>query len=180
MKKNLLIALMLVFANICFAQNTQQTKPQDGPPCNIASLRGFNLKMVEPLMINKVKHNLIFVATNVPSNKNAVQNIFLAPNNFTGINEKGKQHLVYPAEVRKLVYHNLGDDSKSFCGLITVENVYDNEGRIKGLKYKETVVPDEIAQKIIDLIANDTKWTNKTHIMFYETPDKNLLPTQIR
>lgn len=177
MKKNLLIALMLVFANICFAQNTQQTKV---PVTQIPALYAHKIKDVTTFKTKGQNYNLIFTTVADHPKENNVRFVYIAPDNFTGEANNEKRNIIYPPEVRKLIYHNLGDDNKSFCGVITREDTYNQKGIYIGKKYKETVVPDEIAQKIMDLIANDTQWTNKTDIMFYETPDKNLFPTQIR
>jgi hypothetical protein len=77
-----------------------------------------------------------------------------------------KKQINDPAWVIGLVYHNLGA-GKDFCSIITSET-YKENNTYKILE-REIKVDDETAQLLIDLIAGDTKWKNKSEIKFYET-----------
>ena len=51
-------------------------------------------------------------------------------------------------------------------------------GQISHVEY-EYKLDDTSAQKIIDLIAGDSKWTNRTNIKFSETTSPNVAPPKV-
>lgn len=82
----------------------------------------------------------------------------------------------HPPRVYKLMYHNIGRD-KEFCGVITKEDLLDENGQyISGIE-KEIRLDDDTAQKLIDLVTNHSKWKNNTFIKICETKSERLFPT---
>ena len=82
----------------------------------------------------------------------------------------------HPPKVFKLMYHNIGKD-KEFCGVITKEDLLDENGQyISGIE-KEIRLDDDTAQKLIDLVTNHSKWKNNTFIKICETKSERLFPT---
>lgn len=82
---------------------------------------------------------------------------------------KGSSDVDLPI-VRELVYHDLGPE-KEFCGIKILETIKNKKtGKLYLVKY-ENRLDDASAQKIIDLLAGDSKWINRTNIKFSETTD---------
>ena len=91
-------------------------------------------------------------------------------------NYKGQREVksLNPPQVVKLVYHDTGKDSE-FCGVVVRENHYTSKGEFYNLD-KEIMLTDNAANQIIDLLAGDSKWSNKTSIEYSTTTSPNLLP----
>ena len=84
-----------------------------------------------------------------------------------------KESLDMPPYVQELVYHDLGE-GKEFCGIKLYKEIKNkNTGKVSHVKY-EYKLDDDSAQKIIDLIAGDSKWTNRTDIEFSETTNPSV------
>ena len=82
----------------------------------------------------------------------------------------------HPPRVYKLMYHNIGKD-KEFCGVITKEDLLDENGQYIGGIEKEIRLDDGTAQKLIDLITNHSNWKNSTFIKICETKSERQYPT---
>lgn len=144
-----------------------------GIPYNYKGLASQNIKKVIKTKVNGKNYNIIFTDSKImivngnvtlaDPKDNGVQSVFIAPEDY-------EDNVAYePPRVINLIYHNLGDDSKSFCGVRVTEDVYDEEKREHGILKSEIIIPDEAAQEILDLISNYTTFKNKTHIRFLET-----------
>lgn len=83
-----------------------------------------------------------------------------------------------PATVRELIYHDLGS-GKEFCGIKVIESITNKKTGKLYVVTRETKLDDASAQKIIDLLAGDSKWTNRTGIEFSETTSPRLLDFKI-
>lgn len=83
-----------------------------------------------------------------------------------------------PATVCELIYHDLGS-GKEFCGIKVIESITNKKTGKLYVVTRETKIDDASAQKIIDLLAGDSKWTNRTGIEFSETTSPRLLDFKI-
>lgn len=99
---------------------------------------------------------------------NDVERIYMIPDGYKTNSSKT------PAQVTKLVYHNIGKD-KEYCGIIVHEDIYDGEtsngvlGEYKGTLVNEYRLPDEVANTIIRMMSGNSNLNNKTPIKFVET-----------
>ena len=89
-----------------------------------------------------------------------------------------KNSLKLPPSIQELVYHDLGP-GEEFCGVKLYKKIKNKKsGQISHVEY-EYKLDDTSAQKIIDLIAGDSKWTNRTNIKFSETTSPNVAPPKV-
>lgn len=89
-----------------------------------------------------------------------------------------KNSLKLPPSIQELVYHDLGP-GEEFCGVKLYKKIKNKKtGQISHVEY-EYKLDDASAQKIIDLIAGDSKWTNRTDIEFSETTSPNVAPPKV-
>lgn len=110
------------------------------------------------------KQYMAFIAH--PNHEKYVFEIFIVPEDYK------PNAGMYKPEVSELVYHELGK-GKDFAGVILVKTT--NLGPSKWQEYAEEIrLPNECAQKIIDLLANDSKWTNDTYVKYSDTTSPNL------
>lgn len=82
-----------------------------------------------------------------------------------------------PPYVADLIYHDLGE-GKEFCSIKVIHKIRNNKGQTLFTEF-EYKLDDNSAQKIIDLIAGDSKWTNRTNIKFSETTSPNVAPPKV-
>jgi len=96
------------------------------------------------------------------------------------VNSKGTRHIAQdPPMVKQLVYHNIGKD-KEFCGVILERDVLEEEsGKFKGTIRNEMRLPDEVAQKIVDVITDYSRFKNKTNLKIREVNFADLIPTRL-
>lgn len=83
-----------------------------------------------------------------------------------------------PATVRELIYHDLGS-GKEFCGVKVIESITNKKTGKYYLVSYEVKLDDASAQKIIDLLAGDSKWYNSTGLKFSETTSPRLLDFEV-
>ncbi|MDO4209223.1 MAG: hypothetical protein Q4E44_06115 [bacterium] len=117
---------------------------------------------------NGVKYNMVFAADRTDDKE--VRYIYIFPNGYNASPTKSLP------QVKELIYHDLGSD-KEFCGVILRTSVKKENGRVT--TYKEMRLPDEIAQKIIDLKANYTEFDNRTNIKYSKIQSANLRQPRI-
>ncbi len=110
----------------------------------------------------------------------SINSIHMVPYDFVDkaeyTNYKGQKEVkpLAPPQVIKLVYHDTGKDSE-FCGVVVRESHYTSRGEFYHID-KEIMLTDNAANQIIDLLAGDSKWPNKTSIEYSTTTSQNLLP----
>ena len=83
-----------------------------------------------------------------------------------------------PCQVVKLIYHDLGS-GKEFCGIKVIESITNKKTGKYYLVSYEVKLDDASAQKIIDLLAGDSKWYNSTGLKFSETTSPRLLDFEV-
>ena len=83
-----------------------------------------------------------------------------------------------PATVRELIYLDLGS-GKEFCGVKVIESITNKKTGKYYLVSYEVKLDDASAQKIIDLLAGDSKWYNSTGLKFSETTSPRLLDFEV-
>ena len=116
------------------------------------------IRMCMPTTIGGRKFNLVF--TSPQSKPNSVEDVYLVDASSKGskvINE-------HPPEVDKFIYHDLGDPEKNFGSVRYSEDIIGPDGKAKYKGYGEFMLEEAAAQKIIDLLSNDTEWKNETII----------------
>lgn len=78
-------------------------------------------------------------------------------------------------EVSQFVYHNIG--TNEYCGVVVdVTRKVDDE--LVFIKY-EIKLPDDAADVVIDLLANDNDYVNLTDIQYVKTTDAKLMPMKV-
>lgn len=118
--------------------------------------------------------NLVFAnyaSDYIKGEKDVVSQVYLIPDGYVS-------HVIKtPAEVRTLVYHNLGP-GKEYCGVIVFDDIYEDEdkgatGDFKGTYVAEYRLSDDAANVLIDMLAGKSKMKNETSIKFVETTNPN-------
>ncbi len=87
---------------------------------------------------------------------------------FIDTQEKITRHIPY---VKELYLHE--GDGFRFYSLVVHRDVYEGN-RWVGVSRRETVIPDNIANEIINLISGKTEFKNKTFIKAYRTNNPNI------
>lgn len=90
--------------------------------------------------------------------KNMVGSIDFVSEDYRQIKDEYGGDANNPPSLLKMVYHNLGDESKNFISVITRETVCDSNGENKKYVTKEYRIPDDVANKLIDLFVGDTEF----------------------
>jgi hypothetical protein len=131
----------------------------------------YGWKSLESLHINDVTR---FKADN------GHEYFMLFTSNQNDIEAKGTRHIAQdPPMVKQLAYHNIGKD-KEFCGVILERDVLEEEsGKFKGTIRNEMRLPDEVAQKIVDVITDYSRFKNKTNLKIREVNFADLIPTRL-
>lgn len=109
------------------------------------------------------------------SNLREISSVYFIPDGY----DKYANDNIEPPRFEKLILHNLGDDNKNFAGVWVGEFKL-----IEGLPviiYKEIKLPDDIADKLIDMLAGDYKMPPNKYLKencIKEVFDSKLLPTE--
>lgn len=153
----------------CSTHNIKKDAPCSGIWYN-------NEKFVESFAFESdgKKYNMVY--TTLKSNNNEITGVYFIPEDY----DKDFNDNFEPPMFEKLVYHNLGKTEDNFAGVWTSESkvVYD----IPSLVYREIRLPDDIAGKLVDLLAGDYKMPPYYSIKMdcvKEVLDSKLLPTEI-
>ncbi len=134
-------------------------------------LSEMRMKMSLPVKANGKNYNLVFASLGKTNNFD-VENIYFIQDGF-----KNKKSYVQPPKVTSLVYHNLGDSNKDFCG-VAIESYTPNEdGSYSKVTY-ETRIDDDTANLLIDLIAGDSKYRNLAGLEMVETTSPTVRKTK--
>lgn len=148
--------------------NTEQTRS----PYGWKSLEGLHINYAKKFKAGGHEYNMLFTSNH---NDSEVNEIFIFD-----VNSNGTKHIAQdPPMVKQVVYHNIGKD-KEFCGVILERDILEQEsGKYKGTIRSEMRLPDDVAQDIVDLITNYSKFQDKTNVKIKEVNTANLLPTKL-
>jgi len=141
-------------------------------PYYSAYLAPRRMKMSLPVIANGKRYNLVYASLGKADN-NEVENIYFIQDGY-----KHKVNYVQPPEVKSLIYHNLGDPNKDFCGLAIEASTPNEDGTYSKVTY-ETRIDDDTANLLIDLIAGDSKYKNSAGLEMVETSSPNVRKTKI-
>jgi len=78
--------------------------------------------------------------------------------------------------VRELIYHDLGSAKKNFCSVKICYDPGKNANGGYGWLIKDERIPDEIANKLVELLTGRSGYINKTSIRFSTTNSAALQP----
>lgn len=149
---------------------TQSNNANNSEGINSIAKR-YKIQEIVPAIGNGKKAKLVFCdyASRHKDNKTSdlVSEVYYVPNDYKPID-------IYtlPPEVITLVYHDLGP-GKEFCGIIVSEKIGEKNQTKQTIKY-EIRLDDKSAQKLIDLIAGDSKLKSEGFISFSETKSPQL------
>ena len=101
------------------------------------------------------------VGKSTNSKKNMVGGIFFVPETYRQIQNEMGIDINTPPMLLKMVYHNIGDSS--FMTVITRETTCDDEGNNRKRLTKEYRIPDDVANKLIDLFVGDTEFVPRNN-----------------
>ena len=149
-----------------------QVNQANSDPMGISEFRYKKIQQLDSFNKNGKKHYIAY--TTERREPGEVQNVYLFPAGYKS--ETGKKFI---PQIRELIYHDLGP-GKEFCGVIVDTAVKNLQTNRYEATYEEVRLPDECAQHLIDLLANDTKWTNRTRISYSETKSPKLRETIYR
>lgn len=136
-------------------------------PFGVDELIGHKIHHYDTFMKDGKKHYIVYSGIN---NADYVNKVSVFPEGFDRVKEK--KLLPY---VRELVYHDLGK-GKEYCGIIVITHQRLKNGNYKTIK-EEVRLPNEVAQNLIDFLADDTKMQNNTSISYSKTKSPQLRPT---
>ena len=150
-----------------FIQGTEQTKSPVVP-----FLRFANIKKVVPAKGNDVSAKLFLIANITDGSEDVVRDIYYVKD--SDIKEgKYKNDYERPPRVEKVIYHDLGEDE--FIGIGVFEEIYDKDGVAVANSYREIRLDDNSAQYVADLLADKTRFQDKTNIPFTVSKNPDLM-----
>lgn len=138
-------------------------------PFGVTSLLGNKIHHFDSFKINGKKHYIVYSGM---ENADYVDRVSFFPEGF-----KAMQNGVQLPVVQELVYHDLGK-GKEYCGIIVRTTQRLKNGEFKITK-KEVRLPNEVAQNLIDFMADDTKMKNRTSISYSKTKSPQIRPTKV-
>lgn len=141
---------------------------QTKAPFGVTSLLGQKIYHYDTFMKDGKKHYIVYSSIRTPD---YVDKVSVFPEGFPN-----KSGVLLPW-VEELVYHNLGK-GKEYCGIIVRSVNKLQNGRYK-TTYEEVRLPNEVAQNLIDLLADDSTMKNATTIKYSKTKSPNLRQTKI-
>lgn len=147
--------------------NPQNVKTK--APFGVTDLLGHKIHHADTFMKNGKKYYIVYSGIN---NADYVDKVSVFPEGYNGVKE-GK---LLP-RVTKLVYHDLGK-GKEYCGIIVISTQKLKNGGFKRTT-EEVRLPNEIAQNLIDFMADDTKMKNRTSISYSKTKSAQLRQTKV-
>ena len=155
--------------------NTQKayTVTQTPQKVNLSELKALEHKKLQKIIRckgNDQNANILFTTIDVAESANSkgVRRVYYVEDSYQEPDRYGAE----PPVVSELIYHDLGD--KSFAGIKVYESIYTKTGEMKHLTY-EVRLDDKSAQYIINFLAGETEFTNRTNIKFSETKSTKLL-----
>ena len=153
----------------CSAHNIKKDAPGSGIWYN-------NEKFVESFAFesDEKKYNMVY--TTLKSNNKEITDVYFIPEDY----DKDVKGNMYPPRFEKLVYHNLGKVEDNFAGVWTSDETF-LEG-IRLILRQEIRLPDDIAGKLIDMLAGDYKMPPNKYLKencIEEVFDANLKPSHV-
>lgn len=153
----------------CSTHNIKRDSPGSGIWYN-------NEKFVESFAFESdgKKYNMVY--TTLKSNNKEITDVYFIPEDY----DKDVTGNMHPPRFLKLILHNLGDDNKNFAGVWTSDETF-LEG-IRFILHQEIRLPDDIADKLIDMLAGDYKMPPNKYLKencVEEVFDANLKPSHV-
>lgn len=159
--KNLLfqISMIIGLAMMPFNVSAQRFPVIDGVTFDWAYFAGMHkIIMVHKFVWAKENYYLLFIGSYSDKSNTEVIDVLIAQEkDDLGIRREDSR--VRPAEVKYLIYHNIGKE-KEYCGAYLEECVYNKGGGQRGTMTYEMRLDDDTAQIIIDLITGHSKYIN--------------------
>ena len=148
-------------------------EPQDTPgPYGYESLKYETIVYTHKFHMNNGEYTMLFTSK---YDTNNVDFVYIIPKNSKG----GKTIYDNPPRVRQLRYHNIGKD-KEFCGAVIHKDAKSSEtDEYVGTYMYELKLPDETAQKIIDLVTSHSRFNNCSIVNIAETNSPKLLESKV-
>lgn len=130
-----------------------------------------SIKTTKKALGNGAEYHVVLTNCSMHDKTNNVDNVYVIKKGYSCKNSEE-----HPPIVLELIYHNT-NDGKEFGAVKLLEPIIDhakNDANC-GTMIREVKLDDESAQFIIDFMAGDTKWINKTNIKFSETSSPKLM-----
>lgn len=151
---------------------TPETQQSDRP-FGYERLKYEKIHLLHEFNINGKEYSLVFSAANKKNGE--VDFIYIIPKDSKG----GEKFTDNPPQIYQLIYHDIGKD-KEYCGAIIEEDIIEKRtGKYKGTMRSEMRLPDETAQKIIDLVTGHSNLKNNTLVKIKETTNPMLMPPKV-
>ena len=145
-------------------------------------MKDANILHSVPTTINRSKAATLTFEAIARNSKNTVDFVSLVPKDLTNTAKRKSQYFDHDdaPTVLQLVYHNLGGNGSGddFCSVRTRQRLYDKDGKQYYMD-RDVRITDDAANAIIDLLAGDTKFKNKTGIEFIETKTSVMKSTTV-
>ena len=152
----------------CLSQKTQEIY-QDNRPYGYECLKYQEILYVYKFEASNKKYNLIFASN---GQMNSVNYVYIIPIDSQG----SSNNTIWPPEIMQLRHHDIGEND--FCGAIIDEDLEKN-GKYRGTLRYEMKLPDEVAQKVVDLVTGHSTYKNKTAIKIKTVDYPNLHPIKL-
>lgn len=150
-----------------------QKAQQSDRPFGYERLKYEKINFIHKFNVKGKEYRLVFSGANKKDGE--VDFIYIIPNDSKG----GEKLTDSPPTVYQLIYHDIGKD-KEYCGAIIEEDIRNkNTGKIEGTFRSEMRIPDETAQKIIDLLTGHSRLKNSTIVKIKETTNPYPMPGEI-
>ncbi len=113
----------------------------------------------------KYNRDLVFYTpVSMKRQGNVIGEILIVDPNKPG----GSATLSHPPKVKEIIYHDLGKD-REFCSVKTVEFLLNDSRESIGFAYRELRIDDDSANKILQLLADESDFKNETKIKYVST-----------
>lgn len=113
----------------------------------------------------KYNRDLVFYTpVSMKRQGNVVGEVFIVDPNKPG----GHSITPHPPKIEKIIYHDIGKD-KEFCSVKTVEFLLNDSRESIGFAYRELRIDDDSANKILQLLADESDFKNETKIKYVST-----------
>lgn len=115
------------------------------------------------------EYTLVFQAWNQEKSATAVQYVLIMPSDLDPkMKPENGEYMV-----KELIIHKIGNDNwveaRGSSNYVPEKNAY---------YYKSMKLPDNLAQELVDLIADDSRFINKTHITYSFTSSNSMKPPE--
>ena len=89
-------------------------------------------------------------------------------------NKQGSPRTIpHPPKIEKIIYHDLGKD-REFCSVKTIEYLLDDSRNPIGYAYRELRIDDDSANRILQLLVDESDFKNETKIEYVSTKRTDL------